>query len=246
MDPNRAAAAETPAAQPPIRRADADPRPRRADGDPVRAPQRDPLEHAAARDGLRIRARPVGAVSLRWQRAGVWKRLHAVLLAELRRRGQLDLARAVVDSCVPPRAARGKKTGPNPTDRRKAGSKHHVLTDAHGIPLVATLTAANRHDVTQLLPLVDAMPPLRGRPGRPVAQAATRPRRSRVRFAAASRPALASAASPPSSPSAGARTAAGWAAPAGSSNAPSPGCIAFVDWRCATNVDPAFTRRFSR
>jgi transposase len=67
-----------------------------------------------------------------------------------------------------PRGARGKKTGPNPTDRRKAGSKHHVLTDAHGIPLVATLTAANRHDLTQLLPLVDAMPPLRGRVGPPV------------------------------------------------------------------------------
>ena len=35
---------------------------------------------------------------VRWQRAGVWKRLHRVLLTELRRRGQLDLARAVVDS----------------------------------------------------------------------------------------------------------------------------------------------------
>ena len=35
---------------------------------------------------------------VRWQRAGVWKRLHAVLLAELHRRGDLDLARAVVDS----------------------------------------------------------------------------------------------------------------------------------------------------
>ena len=35
---------------------------------------------------------------VRWQRVGVWRRLHAVLLAELRRRGQLDLARAVVDS----------------------------------------------------------------------------------------------------------------------------------------------------
>ena len=35
---------------------------------------------------------------VRWQRAGVWKRLHAALLTELRRRGQLDLARAVVDS----------------------------------------------------------------------------------------------------------------------------------------------------
>ena len=46
--------------------------------------------------------------------------------------------------------------------------KHHVLTDAHGIPLVATLTAANRNDITELLPLVDAFPPLRGRPGRPV------------------------------------------------------------------------------
>ena len=35
---------------------------------------------------------------VRWQRAGVWKRLHRVLLDELRRRGQVDLARAVVDS----------------------------------------------------------------------------------------------------------------------------------------------------
>src|ERR1700677_3347230 len=35
--------------------------------------------------------------------------------------------------------ARGKKTGPNPTDRRKSGSKHHLATDANGIPLAATL-----------------------------------------------------------------------------------------------------------
>ena len=45
---------------------------------------------------------------MRWQRAGVWKRLLAVLLAELRRRGQLDLARAVVDSSSL-RALRGGK-----------------------------------------------------------------------------------------------------------------------------------------
>jgi transposase len=42
------------------------------------------------------------------------------------------------------------------------------LTDARGIPVVARLTPAQRHDVTQLLPLVDAIPPLRGRPGRPL------------------------------------------------------------------------------
>lgn len=47
------------------------------------------------------------------------------------------------------------------------GSKHHVLTDAKGIPMAATLTGANRHDVTQLLPLVDAVPAVAGKPGRP-------------------------------------------------------------------------------
>lgn len=52
-------------------------------------------------------------------------------------------------------------------DRRKKGSKHHLLTDGHGTPLAATLTAANRHDVTQLLPLLDAIPPVRGKVGRP-------------------------------------------------------------------------------
>ena len=61
----------------------------------------------------------------------------------------------------------GGKTGPNPTDRRKPGSKHHVITDAKGIPLAAILTGANRHDVTQLLPLVEAIPPVRGKRGRP-------------------------------------------------------------------------------
>ena len=33
-----------------------------------------------------------------WQRAGVWERLHALLLAELRAAGELEWARAVADS----------------------------------------------------------------------------------------------------------------------------------------------------
>jgi len=45
---------------------------------------------------------------VRWQRAGVWRRLHTVLLAELRQRGQLDLTRALVDSASV-RALRGGK-----------------------------------------------------------------------------------------------------------------------------------------
>lgn len=41
------------------------------------------------------------------------------------------------------------------------------MSDANGVPLAFTLTGANAHDVTQLLPLVDAIPPVRGKQGRP-------------------------------------------------------------------------------
>jgi transposase len=53
-------------------------------------------------------------------------------------------------------------------DRRKAGSKHHLAVDARGTPLASTLTAANRNDVTQLLPLVEAIPVIGGKPGAPL------------------------------------------------------------------------------
>jgi hypothetical protein len=36
------------------------------------------------------------------------------------------------------------------------------------VPLAATLTGANRHDVTQLLPLVKSIPKVRGLPGAPL------------------------------------------------------------------------------
>jgi IS5 family transposase len=64
----------------------------------------------------------------------------------------------------------GEETGPNPVDRGKAGSKYHLVVDRNGIPLAVSLSAANAHDATQLLPPVDAIPPIigpRGRPGRP-------------------------------------------------------------------------------
>ena len=62
----------------------------------------------------------------------------------------------------------GKKTGPNPTDRRKLGSKHHLIVEAQGIPLAVILSGANCHDIKQLNALVSAIPPIRGKPGRPL------------------------------------------------------------------------------
>ena len=61
----------------------------------------------------------------------------------------------------------GSETGPSPVDRARNGSKHHLLVDATGIPLAWTVTGGNRHDVTQLIPLVDRVPPVRGKVGRP-------------------------------------------------------------------------------
>jgi transposase len=61
----------------------------------------------------------------------------------------------------------GAKTGPSPVDRARPGSKQHLLVDASGIPLAWALTGSNRNDIEQLLPLVGAVPAVRGSVGRP-------------------------------------------------------------------------------
>ena len=61
----------------------------------------------------------------------------------------------------------GSKTGPSPVDRARPGSKQHLLVDASGIPLAWGLTGSNRNDVEHLLPLVEAVPAVRGSVGRP-------------------------------------------------------------------------------
>jgi putative transposase len=40
----------------------------------------------------------------------------------------------------------GEKTGPNPTDRGKRGSKRSLLTDGRGTPLAVVIDGANRND----------------------------------------------------------------------------------------------------
>ncbi len=105
-----------------------------------------------------------------WQAAGVWERLHARLLNWLGDEAAIDWSRASVDSLSVRAKRGGEQTGPNPTDRRKAGSKDHLLVDRQGVPLAVQLSAANVHDSKLLEPLVDAVQPIRrpmGEPGRP-------------------------------------------------------------------------------
>src|SRR5688572_4531265 len=77
----------------------------------------------------------------------------------------------------------GQQTGPNPVDRGKPGSKYHLVVDRNGIPLAVRLSTANAHDATQLLALVDAIPPIvgpRGKPGRPRKRPANSTRQPRA------------------------------------------------------------------
>jgi IS5 family transposase len=61
----------------------------------------------------------------------------------------------------------GPHTGPNPTDRGQLGSKRHVLTDANGTPVMFCVTGANRHDSVVFEEMIDALPAIKGKPGRP-------------------------------------------------------------------------------
>ena len=102
-----------------------------------------------------------------WQRAGVWARLHRALLEQLSDAGQLDWSRASLDSASGAARRGGAETGPNPTDRGKAGTKRHVVVDRRGTPLGLRLSPANRHDSMMLAPTLDAVPGVRRGRGRP-------------------------------------------------------------------------------
>ncbi|MFE0372424.1 IS5 family transposase [Streptomyces tendae] len=103
----------------------------------------------------------------RWQQAGVFKQLHRILLARLNTAGELDWSRACMDGSYVRAKKGGAATGPSPVDRRKTGSKHHLICDGKGTPLHVITTAANVNDITQALALIDGIPPVAGRVGAP-------------------------------------------------------------------------------
>ena len=73
------------------------------------------------------------------------------------------------DRGLQPRASEkgGSQAGASPVDRGRRGSKQHLLVDGSGLPLAWTLTGGNRNDITHLLSLLDRVPPVGGRIGRP-------------------------------------------------------------------------------
>jgi transposase len=102
-----------------------------------------------------------------WQRLGVWHKMHHRLLGSLRGMKRLDFFCFIADSSHVRAVGAKAQTGPSPVDRRKPGSKIHLLVDGEGVPLTFRLTAGNRNDVEETLHLVDQVPPIAGDVGHP-------------------------------------------------------------------------------
>lgn len=119
--------------------------PRRSQGsdrNDLRAAYWHPVARDARQAGLRLRDDRLRRLK-QWHRNEVFQKLYEMLLAERNGADKSDWSRALVDSATTKAPSGGEKTGPNPTDRRKLGSKVPVLVDAKGIPLAITVTGAH-------------------------------------------------------------------------------------------------------
>nr|WP_253849053.1 IS5 family transposase [Actinosynnema pretiosum] len=104
---------------------------------------------------------------LEWAEAGVWQRLHEVMLAELHAANRIDWSRVALDSSHVRALKKGRFTGLSPVDRRKSGAKHHLVVDGAGHPLTVAVSATHTHDTSTLTEMLDALPRVAGKPGRP-------------------------------------------------------------------------------
>jgi transposase len=86
-----------------------------------------------------------------WSATALLRRVHAALIRMVRSGPEVASWDVVVDSCSVRAKRGGELTGPNPTDRGKAGTQYHVVASTDGLPLAAVPSAANVHD-TRLFP----------------------------------------------------------------------------------------------
>ena len=85
-----------------------------------------------------------------WRAAGLFRAIMQVMLRWYDQVRGIDWTWQAADSKMAPAPLGGEKTGPNPTDRGKSGTKRHLLVDGRGVPLSVHLTGASRHDIKGL------------------------------------------------------------------------------------------------
>ncbi len=91
-----------------------------------------------------------------WNKAGLWKKMHRAMVKYYQKKRHIQWRWESIDSKMVPAPLGGKLNGPNPTDRGKRGTKRHILVDGRSAPLGGIVTAANDHDITCALKVVNS------------------------------------------------------------------------------------------
>ncbi len=94
----------------------------------------------------------------KWVRAGVFKRLWQAGLSEYDELKGIEWKWQAADGAMTKAPLGGEKTGKNPTDRSKTGTKRSLLVDERGVPLSIVISGANTPDGQLLEPTLQAVP----------------------------------------------------------------------------------------
>lgn len=90
-----------------------------------------------------------------WRQAGLWEKIFRLMLEHYDHRKHIQWRWQSIDSKSVPAPLGGEKTGKNPTDRGKLGSKRHILVDGRGAPLSIVVSGAQAHDKTCAIQVLD-------------------------------------------------------------------------------------------
>lgn len=77
-----------------------------------------------------------------WQKAGVWDKLHELLLERLQRKGAIDWSKAVVDSSH----IQAKKGGPRPAQARSTAQERAPSTTSSPTPRASRFRGRSREE----------------------------------------------------------------------------------------------------
>jgi putative transposase len=92
-----------------------------------------------------------------WVALGIFEALFRLLVQYYDQHCGIQWKWQAIDSKSVAAPLGGEKTGRNPTDRGKHGSKRHLLVDGRGAPLAIVVSGANAHDKTCALELLDRL-----------------------------------------------------------------------------------------
>ncbi|WP_438503407.1 IS5 family transposase [Corallococcus aberystwythensis] len=101
-----------------------------------------------------------------WLAAGVFREFWRQGLLAYDGLAKIDWRWLALDGTLGKAPLGGEKTGPNPTDRAKRGTKRSLLTDARGVPLGLVVAGANTNDFKLARSTLESIPVRRPLPSR--------------------------------------------------------------------------------